>query len=357
MFGGFPYTEYNNYVIFRQSWFHLLDGRNMYMLFPSEQWDLYKYSPTFALCMGLLAHLPDYIGLTIWNLGNALALFYAIRMLQFNDRIKSLMLWFVLLELLTSVQNAQSNGMMAGLMIGAYACMQRGKIAWATLWLVIATFIKVYGAIGFCLFLFYPGKVRFIAWALLWTILLAVMPLAVTSPHTLVWQYHNWTTMMAEDQSVSYGLSVAGWLHTWFGISSGKGIITLLGLFLFLLPFIRFKLYGSELYKILMLSSMLIWVIIFNHKAESPTFIIAIAGVVLWYFSASRQLWRSLLLAVVFIFTCLSPTDLFPPYFRDHFFIPYTIKAVPCIMLWFVILYRLMTLKKEAVLPQHFLAP
>ena len=162
IFSGMPYTEYNNYVIFKQTWFHLLAGKNMYILYPEVQWDLYKYSPTFALFMGLLARLPDYMGLTIWNLSNAIVLYAALRMLPFKDRTISLLLWFVSLELLTSVQNAQSNGLMAGLLIGAHACMQRGKVAWATLWLVIATFIKVYGAIGFCLFLFYPDKIKFI---------------------------------------------------------------------------------------------------------------------------------------------------------------------------------------------------
>ena len=355
MFSGLPYTEYNNYVIFKQSWFNLLAGKNMYILYPDLQWDLYKYSPTFALLMGLLARLPDFIGLTIWNLSNALILYAAIRMLPFKDRIISLLLWFVALELLTSIQNAQSNGIMAGLLIGAYACMQRGKIAWATLWLVIATFIKVYGAIGFCLFLFYPDKIKFSLWSLFWTVQMAILPLLVTPYQTLIWQYHNWATMMAADQSASYGLSVIGWLHSWFGISGGKTIISLLGILLFLIPFVRYKLYHNEVYKLLMLASMLIWVIIFNHKAESPTFIIAVAGVGIWYFSRARQLWRSLLIAAVFIFTCLSPTDLFPPWLREHFFVPYTIKAVPCILLWCIVFYDLMTIKNDEQIPAELL--
>ena len=355
IFSGIPYTEYNNYVIFKQSWYHLLAGKNMYILYPELQWDLYKYSPTFALFMGLLSRLPDFIGLTIWNLSNSLILYVAIRMLPFKDRTISLLLWFVSLELLTSIQNAQSNGIMTGLLIGAYASMQRGKIAWATLWLVIATFIKVYGAIGFCLFLFYPDKIKFLAWAAIWTILTAILPLAVTPYPTLVWQYHNWASMMAADQSASYGLSVIGWLHSWFGISSGKSIISIIGILLFLIPFIRFRLYRNEVYKLMMVASMLIWVIIFNHKAESPTFIIAVAGVGIWYFSRPRQLWRSILIAIVFIFTCLSPTDLFPPWLRDHFFIPYTIKAVPCILLWCVVFYELMTIKKDAHIPANVL--
>ena len=347
IFEGHTYTDYNNYIIFKQSFSHLIRGENIYRLFPDEQWDLYKYSPTFALFMGLLAHLPDMVGLSIWNLLNALTLFAAIQILPFKKNIQSILLWFILLELLTSMQNAQSNGLMAGLMIGAYACMERGKVGMATLWIVIATFIKVYGAVGFCLFLFYPDKIKFILYAALWSLLFAVIPLVVMSPHTLIWQYHNWGVMMGEDQSSSYGLSVMGWLHSWFGANSGKSLVNIIGITLFLIPFARWKLYKDETYKLLILAFMLIWVIIFNHKAESPTYIIAVAGAGIWFFSKPREMWRRILLAFVFIFTCLSPTDLFPPFIRHNFFVPYTIKAIPCIVLWCTIWIELMIMNKD----------
>ena len=350
VFAGKTYTDYNNYIIFKQSFFHLLSGKNLYILYPDEQWDLYKYSPTFALAMGLFSHLPDMVGLSIWNLVNALALLAAIRLLPFKQRTLTLLLWFVLLELLTSLQNAQSNGLMAALLLAAYGHLQKGKPQWATLWLVIATFIKVYGAIGFCLFLFYPGKLKFIAYAALWTVVVAAIPLVVTPLHTLVGQYRNWAVMMAEDQSTSYGLSVMGWLHSWFGVNNGKSLVSIIGLVLFLIPFVRWKMYQNEVYKLLILSAMLVWVIIFNHKAESPTFIIAVAGIGIWYFVRPRLLWRDVLLGFVFIFTCLSPTDFFPPFIKERFLIPCAIKAIPCILAWCIIFVDIMLLKTEAVL-------
>jgi len=344
---GYFCTEYNNYVIFRQSFFHLIGGEDMYIHYHLEYWDLYKYSPTFALLMGLLAYLPDIIGLSLWNLLNAWALFAAIRMLPFNKNTQGALLLFVLIELLTSMQNSQSNGLMAGLMIGAFACMERGKLQWATLWIVAATFIKVYGAVGFCLFLFYPDKIKFVLYSAFWMLLFAVLPLTVTPFHTLVWQYQNWVAMMSADQSASYGLSVMGWLHSWFGINSGKSLVNVIGIVFFLVPFFRWQLYKNEVYKLLMLAFILIWVIIFNHKAESPTFIISIAGAGIWYFSKPQKMWRNVLLALVFIFTSLSPSDIFPVYIRSHFFIPYVIKAIPSILLWCVIWVELMTMKKD----------
>src|SRR5213592_1279867 len=76
------YTAYNNFVIFRQSFEHLITGQNMYAAFPEEHGDFYKYSPTFALLMAPFYFLPVWLGLIIWNLTGALLLFYGIRSLK-----------------------------------------------------------------------------------------------------------------------------------------------------------------------------------------------------------------------------------------------------------------------------------
>jgi hypothetical protein len=346
-FVGRQLTEYNNYVIFRQSFYHLIHGFNLYGLYPAEHWDFYKYSPTFALLMAPMATLPDVVGLSIWNILNALAVFWAVRMLPLSVKNQCWILLFAAMELLTSLQNAQSNGLMCGLMIAAYGCMQRDKSIWATLCLVLATYIKVYGLIGFCLFLFYPGKLRFIAYAALWTVLFGLLPLLVTPWHTLVWQYQNWAALLKADASAAVGLSVAGWLTSWFGLTNIKGAITMVGLVLFCIPFIRLRQYTNETFRILMLASMLLWVVIFNHKAESPTFVIAVAGVAIWYWSRPRVPWRTAVLLLVFIFTCLATTDIFPMLVKKAFIYPYTIKAFPCIVAWCVVWVELMLVRRD----------
>jgi len=45
---------------------------------------------------------------------------------------------------------------------------------------------------------------------------------------------------------------------------------------------------------------------------------------------------------LLFILTCLSPTDLFPRVIRKEWVEPYVLKAVPCIVLWVVILAQMM---------------
>lgn len=347
---GQYYTHYNNYVIFKNSFFNLINGRDLYILYLDEQWDLYKYSPTFALAMGTLAWLPDFIGLCVWNLINALALYAAIRTLPIRQDSKSFILLFILLELLTSLQSSQSNALMAAMMVGALGQMEKGKTIWATLLLVGATFIKVYGAVGFVIFFFYPGKIKFIAYAALWTILMAVAPLIVVSPGELIGQYQSWGRMLSMDQSFSYGFSIMGWLNSWFGVTEGKGMVILVGLILFFMPFLRISLYHDKVYRLMFLAFMLVWVIIFNHKAESSTFLIAITGVAIWYFARDeRKKWETTVLVLTFIFTCLSPTDLFPPPVRQNFLVPYVIKVVPCILVWCVLLVQLLRFENREI--------
>jgi hypothetical protein len=107
-----------------------------------------------------------------------------------------------------------------------------------------------------------------------------------------------------------------------------------------LLPFGKYK---WQWYQLSLLASTLIWVIIFNHKAESPTFVIAVCGVLIWYFNGLPRVgWHKVILWSVIVFTSLSVTDLFPPYVRSQVFIPYAVKAVPCIVVWVIIWIELL---------------
>src|SRR6202012_2541034 len=134
---------YNNFRIFKFSFYHLIQGKDIYQLFPNDHWDLYKYSPGFALCFGLLSWMPDTIGLLLWNLINSLCLFAGIRLLPgLNAEKKSWILLFCLLEMLLSIQNTQSNGLMAGLIILAFALAEKEKYFWSTPIVVFMFFIK-----------------------------------------------------------------------------------------------------------------------------------------------------------------------------------------------------------------------
>lgn len=231
------------------------------------------------------------------------------------------------------------------LLLFTFNAFEKQKTHLAALFIVLTVFIKIFGAVAFILFLLYPNKLKFILWSALWALLLLVLPLVVVSPEQLIFQYQSWWNMLQNDHSVSVGFSVIGWLKTWFNIEANKLSVVLIGATLLMLPLLKTKLYNNELFRKLMLASVMIWVIIFNHKAESATFIIAVTGIAVWWFSIERNKFLLALVVLAFVFTCLSPTDLFPRSWRNDFVTPYVLKAVPCILIWCVMQFQLLTTK------------
>ncbi|HEY4110683.1 glycosyltransferase family 87 protein [Puia sp.] len=339
--GGKPYIDYNNFRIFKFSFYHLIHNQDIYRLFPEDHWDLFKYSPAFALCFGILSWMPDPIGLLLWNLINSLCLFAGVRLLPgLNDEKKSFILLFCLLEMLLSVQNTQSNGLMSGLIVLAFALAERRQYMLSTLCIVFSFYIKLYGAVAFILYLFYPGKLRLFGWSLFWMLFFALIPLVVVSSNQLLFLYNSWLHLLIDDRSASTGVSVMGIMVTWFHLPGAKTAVTLAGVVLFLLPLIYIRRYKDISFRFLFLASALIWMVIFNHKAESPTYIIVMSGIGIWYWSQQPTALNRTLLILAFLLITMSVSDLVPAPVRNGFIRPYGIKAVMAIVIWFRIVYE-----------------
>ena len=348
--GGRPYIDYNNFRIFKFSFYHLIQGRDIYQLFPDDHWDLYKYSPAFALCFGVLSWMPDVIGLLLWNLINSLCLYAGIRMLPgLDDERKSRILLLCLLEMLLSIQNTQSNGLMAGLIVLAFALAERKNYWLSTLCIVFSFYIKIYGALAFVFYLFYPGKLRLMAWSLFWLVFFALLPLTVVPGPQLLFLYKSWLHLLLNDRSASVGLSVMGLLETWFHLVLSKNAVALAGMALFLLPLIHIRKYADLTFRLLYLASALIWMVIFNHKAESPTYIIVMSGIGIWYFSQRSDALNRVLLILSFLLISMSVSDLVPAPVRNGFIRPYGIKAVMGIVIWCRIVYEQLFLRYKPI--------
>lgn len=344
---GHAYTQYNNYIIFKSAWFHLADNKDLYKLYPEEHWDYYKYSPTFALLMAPLAYLPDAIGLFLWNLLNGLVFLMAMLKLPFRtNRQRLLALAFVALELIGTLQNEQSNPLVAGLIIFAFISLENKRNNLAAFFITLSVFIKLFGLVAFVLYLFYPKKLWSVIYTIGWFIVFWAIPLLVVSPGQLLLLYKSWLALLFHDQSVSYGLSVAGWLHSWFQFDLSKNVVVVAGIIIFCLPLLKKQFYASRQFRMLQLASILIWVVIFNHKAESPTYIIAVSGVAIWFFTQKFKTENLALLILVFLLVMLVPTDLFPRSIHE-FSSQYVLKAIPCILVWFKLIYDMMGFNDE----------
>lgn len=344
------YTHYNNFKIFQSSYFHLIDNKDLYSDHPNEHWDFYKYSPTFPVLIAPLAFLPDFIGLLIWNLLNVIPLFIGVWLFPRLTQPKRLFfLLLIVVELITSIQNSQSNGLIAGLILLAFISLERKKAKLAALFILLTAFIKVFGIVACLLFLFYPNKLKSGFYLALWGVILVALPLIFVTIEQLQFLYKSWFELMSEDHSASLGLSVAGWISTWFQLEPTKNIILLTGAILLCLPLAKIKYFSDIVFKQLLLASILIWIVIFNHKAESPTFIIAVTGIGIWFFAKKRKGLDVVLLSLAVLLTILSSTDLFPRPLKDTIINPYVLKVVPCILIWFKVLFELLTVHKHQV--------
>lgn len=346
-------TNYNDFLIFKQSFQHLLLHKDLYILYLNEYNDLFKYSPSFAMFMAPFAPLPNLAGVILWNLLNLLIVFYAFRNFPFPNEKKMLFaMGFILIEALTSLVATQSNCIMAGLIIITYECLEKKKIFWASFFLALSVFIKPFGIVSFLLFLFYPGKIKAFGYSLLWFVIIFLLPLLVISPDGLTDEYKSWWLLLKNDHDASVGISLFGLLHSWLGIDSKNSILAI-GTILLMLPLLRYKSFISASFRQLFLASILIWVVILNHKAEAPGYIIAVCGVAIWYFTQPSNRLNTLLLFIALIFTVLEPTDAFPKPFRDTYFTPNFVCVVPCVLVWVKVMWELMTGDFSARLTSH----
>lgn len=330
-------------MIFKQAHVHLVNDQDLYVYYQHEHDDLYKYTPTFAVFFGLFAALPDTIGLFAWNFLNVLLLNVGVYLLpKLSLKQKGFLLLLVTIELVTSIQNEQSNGLMVGLLLCAFGLLEKGKYQWATFLIVFSIYIKLFSIVGVILFLFYPKKLKLTAYSVLWLILFFMEPLLYISVDQYAFLWKSYGNMLANDHSNSLGFSVMGILNSWFSLDPSKLGLVSVGGILLLLPFLKFKSYGDQRFRMLALAFVLIWTVIFNHKAESPTFIISMVGIAIWFMISNKNKFSIGVLIFAFIFTSLCSTDLFPPSIRENFIKPYAIKSVGSVLVWCLIFIEMM---------------
>jgi len=333
---------YNNYLVFTGSLKVLLAHQNLYVPHPEHYGDLFKYSPTFPLFMAPFVWLPLPVGLVCWNLLNALALCAAISSVwPRGDRRTVVALSLAGLELVGSLQHIQSNALVAALIIAAFSQLERERSWRAGFYIAAGFFLKGYGAAAGCLALLYPSRRRSIVAAAAWFVLLALAPLVILSMGELVEQYRQWLGVRGTF-TVMRNMSMMRVFQSHVGVVDPI-VVQAIGGVIFLLPFLRIASWQALQFRLRLVCSLLIALVIFNNSAEPPTYVIALAGCAIWYASEPERSridrWLTLPLLLVIL---LISTDLYPRSLRSVAG-PWTVKAVGCLLIWLRINWELMT--------------
>ena len=342
--------RFNNLIIYRQSFFHLLDHKNLYLEYPSEYFDIFLYHPAFPVFFSPLSLIPVSLSLILWTVIGSLFIYYAVRMLPVAEKAKVFLYWFVLIELLNNLHSQQTNSIIAALGLFTFIFLERAKQKWASIFPLLAFCIKGYGLIFAVLFLFYPEKKKYISYSILWLALLTLLPLPFTGIDYFQQVYQNWITCLIDDHKVNFGSSVMGLMKLAMPSFSENDLskIQIAGLFLFAITMIRnliSSVYKTKKRRMLLLAYTLLWVILFNHASESPTYIIAITGAGLFFVAnkSSQHDWLHVISYFVLAFCVLVYRDFFPSSWPiDETIPPIVVRVLPCLLVWIIVQIQLL---------------
>jgi len=166
-----------------------------------------------------------------------------------------------------------------------------------------------------------------------------------SSPKFIIQSYQDWyISLVAKDvrntdvimSGAMQDISVIGMMHRIMGWSVSNLYVVVPAALLIVSPLLRTKQYRFIPFRLSYLAIVLLSVVLFSTASESSTYIIAMAGVGIWYVLREGKKSKTVLVLLVLalILTSLSPTDLFPQYINVHYVRAYSLKALPPFLVW-----------------------
>lgn len=347
--GVMKMAHHNNFQIFRGVFWHTWHQVSLYASYPAEYWDVNHYGPFFSLVIAPFAVIPEWLGLLLWCVALSLFLYVAIRRSDMSKYQQLFILWFCAHELLTALYMQQFNIAIAAIILLAFFLIERERDAEAAFFIMLGTFVKLYGIVGLAFFFFSRHKVRLVLALIGWAIVFLVAPMVISSPEYVIGQYQEWFACLVEKNgenadSIAQNISTIGLVHRVTGWAFNDLWLILPALALFGLPYLRLGQYRHVAFRQTLLASVLMFVVLFSTGSESSGYIIPFVGVVIWYTAApwQRTRWDVALLVFAFVLSSLSPSDLFPAYLRKEWVQPYALKALPITLIWVKLCYEML---------------
>lgn len=370
--------HHNNYDIFRYVFYNTWNETSLYQ--PSTDggyWDTNHYGPFFATIIAPFAVMPEWLGLLLWDVCLAAFLYWAVSMMcKGMPRLKTFTIWFCAHELLTALFMQQFNIAIAAIIILSYYFVEKEREEYATFFIVTGTLVKLYGIVGLAFFFFSRHKTRFITTLLLWSVVLFALPMIFSTPEYQFQQYAEWYQSLSGKNeenilSAAQNISIMGMItKIGYGLTEGHShMLSVMhdgakpnmanwwvqsfnmlwvigsGCLIAALGYFRTTQWGNRLFRINILATVLMFVVLFSTGSESSGYITPFIGCCIWYCCVpwQRGKWDTALLIVVFIISSMSPSDLFPAFIRRDYIQPYALKALPVTLVWLRLSFELMT--------------
>lgn len=342
----------NNYLIFKYVYFHAIDEVNLYIRDASLYGDCNHYGPLFSLVIAPFLIFPDIVGVILFCGVMAMTMAIAINYLPVDWKSKAIIYLVTANDLFITTLGCETNTLIIALIIGAFIAINKGKDFWAACFIMFGFFIKLYSIVGLVFFLFSKHKIKLTSSLIFWAVVFFVLPMLITSPGFVIQSYFDWHISLLEKNmenanSLLQDLSVMGMMRRISGNRELSNMIILMPAFIiFGLQFVKYKLYDNMTYRLLILASVLLSVVLFSSSSESPTYIIAITGVAIWFTQQNRPYSKIVigLFVFVIVFSSFSTSDLIPHFIR-LFWKTYALKALPCLLVWLYLVSQILSEK------------
>lgn len=312
-----------NYIIFRDATLNFWAGVSSYTPeFVAAHGRFYVYTPVFNVLFAPFAYLPLYVGGYLWNLLGYCLFWYAIRGISVLRGQLVPMAWYLLLMVMQSVFPFQFNLLVCDIFLLAYVLLERDKGFWAVALMMVSATCKVYGAVELALLLCYPRFWRNLGYSVLWAAGLLLLPAVKLGGDTLAW-YMDWMGQLSvhTESTWDYVSLIFAWPLKFFALTYMRWFQGAVLAGLGVVFFACYRSWQTESFRIGVLATLMMYIVIMSESAEFTTHTISMTGYALWLFyriktaGGYRQLWwgDKVLMWTLFAFFAVMPIDIFFP--------------------------------------------
>ncbi|QJB34621.1 DUF2029 domain-containing protein [Chitinophaga oryzae] len=341
----------NNFLIFKNVFFHLIHQQPLYIEYPQEYYDVNLYGPVFSLVIAPFAGLETKVGAMLWAMAGAGVLYYAIRQLPLNRIQQNIILLLCTQELMGASGWFQMNQFIGAFIILTFASIVKGKDMMAAFLIVLGTLTKIYGVVGLAFFFFSSNPRRLIGGLFLWGAILFAAPMLLSSPQYVINCYFEWyaalvhkNTLNEATTTIFQNISAGGFIQRVLHLPAlNHNYVLVPAVLIFLAQYIRLPYRYNSRYRLYMLCSVLMFPVLFSSSSESPTYIIAIPAICIWYVMQPITRATNIFLFFAILLVSFSHSDLVTPWVRKNVAVPYALKALPCLVLWLMIAWEILT--------------
>lgn len=343
----------NNYIIFKNVFYHVRGLQPLYIEYPDLYTDVNLYGPFFSVIIAPFAMLPDYLGAVLWVMANAGFLYFAIRQLPLTRVQQNLVLLLCSHELMGASSYFQFNPAIAACIILSFSYILKEKDWHAAFFIMLGTFVKVYGIVGLAFFFFSKHRLRLIGGLMMWAVVMFLMPVIFSSINFIVQSYQDWLHALTYKNNKNIQLSNAfnlqnissiGLIQRVFNLHDlHTAFVIFPALALYAAQYLQLKWRYNQKYQFYILASTLLFTVLFSSSSESPTYIIALPAICIWYLLQPPKPWVHAFFIFALIGTTFSHSDLVTRWVKEQLVVPYALKALPSLLVWIFIIWEILS--------------